>query len=160
MLEIDRVVTLSLEGLVIESVLDIGTGTGLFAEAFCKLPLYVVGIDPNRSLLGSAREYVPGAAFLEAKAENIPFANDSFDLVILAHVLHEADMPVVALQEARRVVRTRVSVLEWPYKQEEHGPPLEHRLAPDAIEKLAKNADFKSIERISLRHMELYRLMR
>jgi 2-polyprenyl-3-methyl-5-hydroxy-6-metoxy-1,4-benzoquinol methylase len=36
LLEADRVVRSYLEGLPVQSVLDVGTGTGLFAEAFAK----------------------------------------------------------------------------------------------------------------------------
>jgi 2-polyprenyl-3-methyl-5-hydroxy-6-metoxy-1,4-benzoquinol methylase len=49
LLEIDRVITLSIEGLGLERVLDVGTGTGVFAEAFAAKGLEVVGIDANGS---------------------------------------------------------------------------------------------------------------
>ncbi len=52
----------------------------------------------------------------------------AFEVAFLGHVLHETDDPVRALSEARRVTTVRVVVLEWPYVQEEEGPPLEHRL--------------------------------
>ena len=158
LLEVERVVALCVEGLAIKSVLDVGTGTGVFAEAFSMLALAVTGIDTNGELLGAAGSHVPGAEFREAAAEEIPFADDSFDLVFLGHVLHETDIPLKALGEARRVARARVAVLEWPYQKEEQGPPLEHRLRPEAIEDLAGKAGFKTVEHTKLVHMDLYRL--
>lgn len=157
-LEVDRVVSSSLEGVPVETVLDVGTGTGVFAEAFARLGLAVTGVDTNNDLLELAREYVPVAEFRQAPAEEIPFDDGEFDLVFLGHVLHETDYPVKALSEARRVGQRRVSVLEWPYREEEQGPPLKHRLRSDEVESLADGAGYAGVERIELAHMHLYLL--
>ena len=159
LLEVERVVALSVESLAVKSVLDVGTGTGVFAEAFSTMGLDVTGIDTNIQLLTVARDYVPGARFQEGFAEEIPFEDGSFDLVFLGHVLHETGKPLKALQEARRIIRKRAVVLEWPFGWEEHGPSLEHRLRPEAIEDLAGKAGFRKVESIKLAHMDLYRLM-
>jgi len=158
LLETARVVRIATEGLTIASVLDVGTGTGVFAEAFAGRGIVVTGIDPAAELLERARTQVPGAAFTEGVAEKIPFGDRSFDLVFLGHVLHETDDPGAALTEARRVAAKRVVVLEWPYIAEEIGPPLAHRLEPQRILDLARQSGFSPIERISLSHMDLYRL--
>jgi ubiquinone/menaquinone biosynthesis C-methylase UbiE len=161
-MEVERVVRLSLEGAEIGSVLDVGTGTGLFAEAFAKAPTgslkRVAGVDVRADFLAQARDYAFGVDFREASAEDLPFADGSFDLVFLGHILHEARDPARALAEARRVAKHRVVLLEWPYRREEMGPPLEHRLAPERITELATSAGFSRLERIDLRHMALYRL--
>jgi ubiquinone/menaquinone biosynthesis C-methylase UbiE len=158
LLEVERVMALSLEGLVVLRLLDVGSGTGIFAEAFSKVVHSVMGIDTNADLLEVARRYVPGAQFQVAPAEQIPFEDGSFDLVFLGHVLHETDNPLQALEEARRVSLRRVAILEWPYLEDGHGPPLEHRLKPDAIENLAIKAGFQKVEHIRLSHMDFYRL--
>ena len=44
-LEVERVVDLCLEGVEIKNVLDVGTGSGLFAGAFFERGLEVAGID-------------------------------------------------------------------------------------------------------------------
>ena len=157
-LEVPRVVALSLAGLTATSVLDIGTGTGVFAEAFVAAGLAVTGIDTNADLLAVAREFAPTAQFREAPAEQIPFPDGSFDLVFLGHVLHEADDPLAALREARRVMRQRVAILEWPYRDEPQGPPLAHRLSPATVADLAARAGFQSVEALQLEHMDFYRL--
>jgi ubiquinone/menaquinone biosynthesis C-methylase UbiE len=158
-LEVDRVVASCLEGLHIQSVLDVGVGTGIFAAAFAALGAAVTGIDPNRDLLELARRYVPRAELREATAEQLPFADDAFDLVFMGHVLHEVDDARKALTEARRVASMRVSILEWPYLSEEQGPPLAHRLAPETIEDMARSAGYRHIDRGSLTHMVLYHLL-
>lgn len=158
LLEVERVVSLSMEGLSLNNVLDVGTGTGIFAEAFSKAGLRVSGIDTNAELLSKAQGYLPAGKFQQAPAEKIPFQNASFDLVFLGHVLHETDDALQALKEARRVARMRASILEWPYRADESGPPLEHRLRPDLIEYLADQSGFRKVERIQLSHMDFYRL--
>ncbi len=157
-MEVPRVAALSIDGITVESVLDIGTGTGVFAEAFAAQGLAVTGIDVNAELLELARQTVPTAQFKQAPVEQIPFADRSFDLAFLGHVLHEADDPVAALKEAHRVARHRVAILEWPYRQEEKGPPLEHRLKPEFVTNLAQQAGFHDVETIHLEYMDFYRL--
>ncbi len=158
LLEVDRVVTLAAKGLASPRVLDIGTGTGVFAQAFAAMGFDVVGIDANPSLLEVARQLVAGAEFKESVAEAIPYGEGTFDLAFLGHVLHEVDDPLAALQEARRVSTKRVVVLEWPYKQEEQGPPLEHRLKPEQVVELAARAGLGKVEHSNMTHMDLYRM--
>jgi ubiquinone/menaquinone biosynthesis C-methylase UbiE len=158
LLEIDRVVALVLEGLRATRVLDVGTGTGIFAEAFAAKGLVVAGIDANAGLLPTAKRFVPTGKFAQATAEAIPFGDEVFDLAFLGHVLHEADDPVAALKEARRVSTQRVAVLEWPYVEEEQGPPLAHRLSVDSVVSMARRAGFERAEHLKLAHMDLYRI--
>ncbi len=103
---------------------------------------------------------VPAGDFREAPAEKLPFPDQSFDLVYLGHVLHEVDDPLKTLQEAHRVARQRVVVLEWPYRAEEMGPPLEHRLQPATVLQWAAAAGFQPVESIPLTHMALFRFSR
>jgi ubiquinone/menaquinone biosynthesis C-methylase UbiE len=156
-LDVPHVVTLSLDGLKAANVLDVGTGTGVFAEAFTATGLAVTGIDTNADLLAVARESAPAAQFREAAAEEIPFPDGSFDLVFLGLVLHEADDPLAALREARRVARQRVAILEWPYRDEPHGPPLAHRISPATVVDLAATVGLPQAETIHLEHADFYR---
>jgi ubiquinone/menaquinone biosynthesis C-methylase UbiE len=158
LLEVDRVVTLTVEGLGAPRVLDVGTGTGVFAEAFAARGIAVTGIDSNGGLLQVARQLVPMAEFKQAAAEAIPYGDGAFEVVFLGHVLHETDEPVRALNEARRVATERVVVMEWPYLKEEQGPPLEHRLTQEATIKMAGLAGLVQVEVLKLTHMCVYRM--
>ena len=157
LLQVSRVIDLCAAGMTVKSVLDVGTGSGVFAEAFAARGMQVTGIDANAEMLQAARRFVAAGQFRQAPAEAIPFPNASFDLVFLGHVLHETDDAVKALKEARRVARARVAVLEWPYLDEEGGPPLAHRLKPEQVAALAQQAGWQEIETLSLTHMVLYR---
>jgi ubiquinone/menaquinone biosynthesis C-methylase UbiE len=156
LLEVPRVVAFCADGGAVASALDVGTGTGIFAEAFTHAGLTTKGIDPATELLAVARVHAPQAVFVEAVAEKLPFADGSFDLVFLGHVLHETDDPEAALREARRVAVKKIVILEWPYLAEENGPPLAHRLAPDRIFKLAEATGLVPLRRIQMTHMDLY----
>jgi len=129
-----RIAEEALEGLEAKSALDIGTGTGVFAEAFAELGLFAVGVDPRADRLEVARAKVKGARFVEAKAESLPFPEASFDLAFFGLSLHHLEAEK-ALKEAARVAR-RVAVLEWPYKEEAVGPPLARRFSPESLEAL------------------------
>jgi ubiquinone/menaquinone biosynthesis C-methylase UbiE len=157
LLEVERVVDLCLEGIQAMTVLDVGTGSGIFAEAFSNKGKNVTGIDPNPEMVKAAKEFVPNGTFLQGTVEEIPSKDKSFDLVFLSHVLHESDDLVRALSESKRVAKLKVCILEWPYKQEENGPPLEHRLNTEEILKAAKQIGFLSIETILLQHMIFFR---
>ena len=156
LLEVDRVVDFCLEGTRGVTLLDVGTGSGIFAEAFAAHGLSVTAIDPNREMLETARRFVPAAHFTEGVLENLPFQNRSFDLLFLGHVLHESDDMGKALRESRRVAKERVAILEWPYREEEIGPPIYHRLVPERVTTLASTTGFTRIQTITLAHMILF----
>ncbi|MCC6612878.1 MAG: class I SAM-dependent methyltransferase [Anaerolineae bacterium] len=158
LMEMDRVLGLALEGVTLNSVLDVGTGTGLWAEAFAKRGLAVTGLDVREDMLAVARTYVPGAELRLGEMEALPFADDSFDLVFLGHVLHEATGLATALRELHRVANLRVAALEWPYEMGEGGPPQDHRLRAEDVLHEARAAGYAQAEYIQLTHMALYRL--
>jgi ubiquinone/menaquinone biosynthesis C-methylase UbiE len=158
-LEVKRVVDLCLDVPNITSGLEVGTGSGIFAEAFAGRVAKVAGIDVNPEMIEASRELVPKASFQQAVAEAIPFPDKSFDLVFLGVVLHEADDVQKALGEALRCAKRRVVVLEWNYRQEEFGPPLEHRLKSEDIVAMAKKAGYTKVTITPLRILVLYQLL-
>lgn len=157
-LEVERTVALSLEGLAIHSLLDVGTGSGIFAEAFQRKGLAVSGVDVNPEMVKVASHLVPGVEFKVSPAESLPYQTGSFDLVFMGLVFHETDDALQALREARRVARQQVVILEWPYLEQEFGPPLAHRLKPAQVAALASQAGFEKVETFNLDHVVLYRL--
>ncbi len=157
-LEIERVVNSSLEGEKIHSVLDIGTGSGLFAEAFHQRKLKVAGIDSNQSMVDAAKEFLPDSTIQVAPAEALPFNDNSFDLTFFGVVFHEVDNYQKAIKEAYRVSLIRTSILEWDYKEENFGPPLAHRLRPEFLKSLAEEAGYKNFQFIKLNSLVLYLL--
>jgi ubiquinone/menaquinone biosynthesis C-methylase UbiE len=160
-LEIERVANLTLDNLnEVKSVLDIGTGSGFFAEQFAARGLQVTGLDANPEMLLAARMYVTAGIFHEGIAEKLPFPDGSFDLVFMGLLLHETDDTLAALKEAYRVTQKRLAILEWPYEVQDFGPPIEHRLSPDKIVLFAKQAGFAVVHQERLESLILYLLDR
>jgi len=158
-LEVDRVIDLVLQDLkAARSVLDVGCGSGLFAEQFAALGMQVTGLDANPEMLPAAQQYVPGGVFREGVAEKLPFEDGAFDVVFMGLVLHETDDILAALQEAHRVVRKRLAILEWPDEDQSFGPPRGDRLPFDTIQSLATQAGFKDVQQKCLENLTLYRL--
>jgi ubiquinone/menaquinone biosynthesis C-methylase UbiE len=96
-----------------QRVLDIGTGTGAMAIAIKQsVPAAEVhAVDPSEHMLDAARMNGVRAGtvvhFRSGWAQSLPFADDEFDAVTFAAVLHH--IPVTqrgaAMAEARRVLR-------------------------------------------------------
>lgn len=157
-LHVPDVIERALAGITAQTALDIGTGSGVFAEALVSRGLSVTGIDLREDMLEAARQYVPAAQFQTAHMEALPFEDDRFDLVFMGLVLHEADDLHNALQAARRVAALRVAVLEWAYRAEDFGPPLDHRLKPDVVLAQARRAGFANVAHQMVGEMALYLL--
>jgi SAM-dependent methyltransferase len=64
-----------------ESVLDVGCGHGWLSQ---EIPNHYTGVDQTPVLIEYARELYPGVRFVEGKAEELSFADNSFDWVICA----------------------------------------------------------------------------
>lgn len=92
-----------------ERVLDVATGTGAVAlELLRQKGCAVVGLDQSAEMLGVARERLPAAVRLvEASAEELPFADASFDALTVTYLLRYVDDPAAQLRELARVVRPR-----------------------------------------------------
>lgn len=93
-----------------ESVLDVACGPGIVAEAIAPHVRQVVGIDATPEMIRLARERFARAGlsngrFELATAEDLPFADGSFDQVVTRLSFHHfRDVPG-ALREMRRVLR-------------------------------------------------------
>ncbi len=155
--EVDRVVDIvlkSFNGAV--SILDVGTGSGLFAEAFAGRNLQITGVDVNPEMVTVSSQLVPSGTFHEGIAEKLPFPNKSFDIVFMGLLLHETDNTSEAVNEAYRVSRMGLAVLEWPYETQPFGPPMEHRVSPQEIISMAQEAGYKEPATIRLTNLSLY----
>jgi ubiquinone/menaquinone biosynthesis C-methylase UbiE len=100
-------------------VLDVGTGTGWLAIEFAReLPgVEVTGLDLSDVALDLAGENARGSgvsssvSFETGDAENMPFADDMFDLVISSNTLHLVKNPARMLDEIRRVLKPKGAFL-------------------------------------------------
>ncbi|WP_418122119.1 class I SAM-dependent methyltransferase [Variovorax sp. 160MFSha2.1] len=104
-----------------ETVLDVGTGTGVVAVTAARRGARVTGLDLTPELLEAARENAAIAghgdiAWTEGDAENLPYADASFDVVLSQFGHMFAPRPEVAVAEMRRVLKPggRIAFATWP----------------------------------------------
>lgn len=106
-------------------VLDVGTGPGLVAAAVAGRGGGVTGIDFSEAMLAEARRRYPAIEFRQASADDLPFPDAAFDVVVSNLVVHHLGRPEQFLQEAHRVLRAggRVGFTVWadPAKLEAMG---------------------------------------
>ena len=69
------------------TILDVGIGTGRFAEYLNDSGFNVVGIDLSLSMMAKAREKRL-RNLVQADAHHLPFRDQAFDGAIMIHVLH------------------------------------------------------------------------
>jgi len=97
--------------------LDVGCGTGALTSAVLAAgdPAEVVGVDPSEGFLTTARASVtdPRASFEVADARELPFPDDSFDVVVSGLVLNFVPDPVRAAAEIARVTRGVAAAYLW-----------------------------------------------
>jgi SAM-dependent methyltransferase len=65
----------------------------------------VAAVDPSESFVEAARERNPGADVRRASAEQLPFADSTFDASIAQLVVHFMPDPIGGLSEMARVTR-------------------------------------------------------
>lgn len=104
-----------------ETVLDVGTGTGVVAVTAARAGARVSALDLTPELLEHARENARIArqeeiVWTEGDAEQLPYADQSFDVVLsqFGHIF--APRPEVVMAEIRRVLKPtgRIAFATWP----------------------------------------------
>ncbi|WTW98066.1 class I SAM-dependent methyltransferase [Streptomycetaceae bacterium NBC_01309] len=85
-------------------VLDLAAGTGHMTVRLVELGAHVSAVEPSEAMRAVCAETVPGVAVVAGTAEDIPFAAESFDAVVVAQAFHWFDGPA-ALREIARVLR-------------------------------------------------------
>jgi SAM-dependent methyltransferase len=106
----------TLLGLGPASVLDVGCGEGALLQAVtADGSIRGVGIEPEEAAAERAR--AAGLDVQPGRAEALPFAEDSFDVVTLEYVAHHVEHLPRALREAVRVARRAVLVLDGWYDE-------------------------------------------
>ena len=94
-----------------ERVLDIGCGEGNHLLLLNRLGLSIAGIDASPYMVNRAMERLGNRCELKiARAEDLPFEDNEFDLAIMVNTVEFLETPVEAFKEAGRVARRKVFV--------------------------------------------------
>ena len=84
-------------------VADVGAGTGKLTRQLRERGLGVIAVEPSAGMREELRRAVPGAPVLAGTAEQIPLADGTVDVVIVAQAWHWVD-PEQAVPEVARVL--------------------------------------------------------
>jgi len=87
------------------TALDVGCGEGRFCRRLKPHGVDAVGVDPTPTLIAAARARDTGGVYLQAAAERLPFADDTFDLVVSYLSLIDVADIHAAIPEMARVLR-------------------------------------------------------
>jgi len=84
-------------------VLDLGCGRGGVVELFWRDVKLAAGIDPDEPSLAERR--TRGMPVVTGRGEDLPFAAESFDLIVSLWVLEHLRTPEIVFSEVQRVLR-------------------------------------------------------
>ncbi len=101
-----------------QAVLDLGCGLGEFTAALSEHGAIVTGCDVAQEALRRARARAPTVEFV-LTGEELPFADESFDVVWAGEVLEHVQDGLGLLAEVRRVLRPGGRLL---LSTPDHGP--------------------------------------
>ena len=71
-------------------IIDVGCGTGHITRALTNMGAHVIGIDPGKLQLERARaeETVGNEVYIEGVAEDLPFDDQSKDIILFFNSFH------------------------------------------------------------------------
>ena len=90
-----------------ETVLELATGTGLIAKNIVKSANHIEATDASAEMITEAKRD-NSSAKLHFSVQDmfcLPYADKSFDVVIVSNALHIVPQPEKALREIRRVLK-------------------------------------------------------
>jgi len=98
-----------------DRALDLCCGHGNVSDVLKSRGCAVSGVDFSPSMLEMARTRVPGAVFVEADAQELPFEKEEFDVVVSNFGICHVPDQQRALAEAHRVLREggRFAMTVW-----------------------------------------------
>ena len=88
-------------------VLDVGCGNGRWSRYLSPMVGWIDAVDPGDAVRHGAtvNAALPNVRWSKARAEELPFPDGAFEVVLCVGVLHHLRDPVRALRELRRVLK-------------------------------------------------------
>lgn len=108
--KVEQAMLRAVDGIEIDFLLDLGTGTGRILEIFSHILKKGLGIDLSREMLTVARANLEYADIAHCQVRHgdihqLTVEDHSVDVVTIHHVLHFLDEPAVVVREAVRTLR-------------------------------------------------------
>lgn len=92
-----------------ELAADIGAGTGFITEGLIQKGLRVIAVDQSKAMLEEMKkkfEQFDTVEYRIGQFNNLPIQDASVDYVFANMYLHHVDLPLVAIEEMARVLKT------------------------------------------------------
>ena len=90
-----------------KTVLELATGTGLIAKHIVNAAAHIEATDASAEMIAEAKRGNRSAKLYFSVQDmfRLPYANQSFNVVIVSNALHIVPQPEKALQEIKRVLK-------------------------------------------------------
>ena len=90
-----------------KTVLELATGTGLIAKHIVNAAAHIEATDASAEMIAEAKRDNRSAKLYFSVQDMfcLPYAEESFDVVIVSNALHIVPQPEKALQEIKRVLK-------------------------------------------------------
>ena len=90
-----------------KTVLELASGTGLIAKHIVKATAYIEATDASPEMIAEAKRgnYSAKLHFSVQDMFSLPYAGNSFDVVIVSNALHIVPQPEKSLREIKRVLK-------------------------------------------------------
>lgn len=140
-----------------EVVLDIGCGTGFFAEPVAKRCGKLIGLDISEDMLAMFRgrdgfENLGDVELKQGDANDIPLENGSCDVAFHVCFLHEVRDVEKFHAEIRRVLKPggRYLLADWHAWETGWGPPVDHRVSRESAMEWMKRDGFTDVKELDI----------
>jgi ubiquinone/menaquinone biosynthesis C-methylase UbiE len=126
-----------------DTIADVGCGPGFFtlpAAQIVGAGGLVYAADIQGEMLTAVRsraaqEGLTNIRLVKTSENSVPIPPESCDMVLLAFTLNELDQHATFLHRLARLLKPdgKLVVLDWEKHEQTEGPPLQDRVAPDAL---------------------------
>lgn len=137
---------------------DIGAGTGIFtfpATEISSNDIYALEVSDSMLELLTHRMVKRNTKNLKIKKVDstiLPLDDNSCDMAIMVTVLHEVENKELMLDEIKRILKQggKLMVIEFHKRETPMGPPFDHRISEEYVEKISNSHGLKTIDKFSL----------
>ncbi|MBI2613596.1 MAG: class I SAM-dependent methyltransferase [Candidatus Levybacteria bacterium] len=95
-----------------QTILDAGCGEGFTMDKLAKFGVgkKIEGVEHSKEAIALGRELFPNLTFKEGSAYQLPYKDNSFDLVVCTEVLEHLERPAKVLSEVLRTSKKHVLI--------------------------------------------------
>ena len=104
---LDQAVGQILKDIRGKDILDLGCGEGRYCRVLQQRGANVTGVDPVPQFISHARSLDSVSTYMEGKAEELPFADNAFDVILSYLSIVDISDLETASQEIARVIRNQ-----------------------------------------------------